>query len=54
MFVDLTDDAQKIIEVLSDNEIHIDTLVEALSWGFSKLGSVLLKADFKWVIASLT
>ena len=53
MFVDLTDDEQKIIEVLSDNEIHIDALVEALSWGFSKVASVLLKAEFKGVIASL-
>jgi DNA processing protein len=53
MFVDLTDDEQKIIEVLSDNEIHIDALVEALSWGFSKVASVLLKAEFKGVIISL-
>lgn len=53
MFVDLTDDEQKIINVLSDNEIHIDALVEALSWGFSKVASVLLKAEFKGVIASL-
>ena len=50
MFVDLTDDEQKIIEVLSDNEIHIDTLVEVLSWGFSKVASVLLKAEFKGLI----
>lgn len=34
MFVDLTDDEQKIIEILSDNEMHIDALVEALNWGF--------------------
>ena len=53
MFVDLTDDEQKIIEVLSDNEMHIDALVEALSWGFSKVASVLLKAEFKGVITSL-
>ena len=53
MFVDLTDDEQKIIEVLSDNQIHIDSLFEALIWGFSKLASVLLKAEFKGVITSL-
>jgi DNA processing protein len=53
MFVDLTDDEQKIINVLSDNEIQIDALVEALSWGFSKVASVLLKAEFKGVITSL-
>ena len=53
MFVDLTDNEEKIIEVLSDNEMHIDALVETLNWGFSKLASVLLKAEFKGVIASL-
>ena len=53
MFVDLTDDEQKIIEILSDNEMHIDALVEALNWGFSKVASVLLKAEFKDLIISL-
>ena len=53
MFVDLTDDEQKIIELLSDNEMHIDALVETLSWGFSKVASVLLKAEFKGEITSL-
>jgi len=53
MFVDLTDDEEKIIEVLSDNEMYIDALVEILNWGFSKLASVLLKAEFKGVIISL-
>jgi len=32
MFVDLTDDEEKIIEVLSDNEMYIDALVEILNW----------------------
>ena len=53
MFVDLTDDEQKIIEILSNNEMHIDALVEALNWGFSKVASVLLKAEFKGLIISL-
>ena len=53
MLVDLTDDEQKIIDVLSDNEMHIDALVEALSWGSSKAASVLLKAEFKGIIISL-
>jgi len=53
MFVDLTDDEQKIIEILSDIEMHIDALVEALNWGFSKVASVLLKAEFKGLIISL-
>ena len=53
MFVDLTDNEEKIIEVLSDNEMHIDALVETLNWGFSKLASVLLKAEFKGLIISL-
>ena len=53
IFVDLTDDEQKIIDVLSDNEMHIDALVEVLSWGFSKVASVLLKAEFNGIIISL-
>ena len=53
MLVDLTDDEQKIIDVLSDNEMHIDALVEVLIWGFSKVASVLLKAEFKGLIISL-
>ena len=53
MFVDLTDDEQKIIDVLLDNEMYIDALVEFLSWGFSKFASVLSKADFKGIILSL-
>ena len=50
MFVDLTDDEQKIIAVLSDNEMHIDALVQTLKLGFSKLASVLLQAEFKAII----
>ena len=53
MFVDLTDDEQKLIDVLSDNEMHIDVLVEALNWGFSKVASVLLNTEFKGGIISL-
>ena len=53
MFVDLTDDEQKIIAVLSDDEMHIDVLVQTLNWGFSKVASVLLQAEFKGVIISL-
>ena len=53
MLVDLTDDEQKIIDVLSDNEMHIDALVEVLIWGFSKVTSVFLNAEFKGLIISL-
>ena len=53
IFVDLTDDEQKIIAVLSDDEMHIDVLVQTLNWGFSKVASVLLQAEFKGVIVSL-
>ena len=53
MFVHLTDDEQKIIAVLSDDEMHIDVLVQTLNWGFSKVASVLLQAEFKGVIISL-
>ena len=53
IFVDLTDDEQAVIDLLSEDEMHIDALVEVLGWGFSKLASVLLKAEFKGVIISL-
>jgi len=53
MFIDLTDEEQKIITVLSDDEMHIDALVQTLNWGFSKVASVLLQAEFKGVIVSL-
>ena len=53
MFVELTKSEQKIIDLLSDNEMHIDAIVEGLGWGFSKVANVLLQAEFKAIILSL-
>lgn len=53
MFVELSKNEQIIIDFLSDNELHIDAIVEGLDWGFSKVASVLLQAEFKGVIVSL-
>ena len=39
--------------MLSDNEMHIDAIVEGLDWGFSKVANELLQAEFKGVILSL-
>lgn len=39
--------------MLSDNEMHIDAIVESLSWGFSKVANELLQAEFKGIILSL-
>jgi len=44
---------QKIIDFLSDNEMHIDAIVEGLVWGFSKVANELLQAEFKAIILSL-
>ena len=52
MFLELTENEQKIIELLSDNEMHIDAIVEKLGWGFSKVANELLQAEFKGVILS--
>ncbi len=53
IFIELNDDEQKIIDALSKNEMHIDALVNKLSWGFSKVANELLKAEFKGLITSL-
>ena len=53
LIIDLNDDEQKIIDVLSDNEMHIDAIVEGLGWGFSKVANELLQAEFKGLILSL-
>ena len=42
-----------LIDLLSDNEMHIDAIVESLSWGFSKVANELLQAEFKAIILSL-
>ena len=41
------------IDLLSDNEMHLDAIVESLSWGFSKVANELLQAEFKGIILSL-
>ena len=53
MFVELSENEQKIFDLLSDNEMHIDTIVEGLDWGFSKVANELLQAEFKGMILSL-
>ncbi|MBT3621484.1 MAG: DNA-protecting protein DprA [Flavobacteriales bacterium] len=53
MFLELTKNEQIIIDLLSDNEMHIDAIVEGLDWGFSKVANELLQAEFKGVILSL-
>ena len=53
MFLELSKSEQKIIDLLSDNEMHIDAIVEGLSWGFSKVANELLQAEFKGLILSL-
>ena len=47
MFLELTKNEQIIIDLLSDNEMHIDAIVEGLDWGFSKVANELLQAEFK-------
>jgi len=53
MFLELSKSEQKIIDLLSDNEMHIDAIVEGLGWGFSKVANELLQAEFKGLILSL-
>lgn len=53
MFANLSTTEQQIMDVLSDKEMHIDALVTALDWNFSKLANELLQAEFKGLIVSL-
>jgi DNA processing protein len=53
MFVELSENEQIIIDLLSDKEMHIDAIVEGLNWGFSKVANELLQAEFKGLIMSL-
>jgi len=41
------------IDLLSDNEMHIDAIAESLSWGFSKVANELLHAEFKGITLPL-
>jgi len=53
MFIELSESEQKIIDLLSINQLHIDTIVEKLGWNFSKVANELLQAEFKGLILSL-
>jgi len=53
MFIELRESEQKIIDLLSINQLHIDTIVEKLGWNFSKVANELLQAEFKGLILSL-
>jgi len=53
LFVDLSENEEKIIDVLASKELHIDALVAELGWGFSKVANELLQAEFKGLILSL-
>tara|TARA_B110000263_G_C15143116_1_gene434267 strand:- start:350 stop:634 length:285 start_codon:yes stop_codon:yes gene_type:complete len=54
MFIELSETEQKIIDLLSINQLHIDTIVEKLGWNFSKVANELLQAEFKGLILSLS
>ena len=54
MFLELSKSEQKIIDLLSNNEMHIDAIVGDLSWGFSKVAIELLQAEFKGLILPLS
>ena len=53
IFVELSPSEQKIIDLLTEKELHIDLIVESLDWGFSKAANELLQAEFKGLISSL-
>ena len=53
LFIDLSENEQKIITILTSKELHIDALVAELGWGFSKVANELLQAEFKGLITSL-
>ena len=53
MFLELSKSEQKINDLLSDNEMHIDAIAEGLGWGFSKVANELLQGGFKVLILSL-
>ena len=53
VFVELSINEQRIVDLLSDKEMHIDTIVEVLEWNFSKVANELLQAEFKGLILSL-
>ena len=53
IFVELSPDEQKIIDLLTEKELPIDLIVESLDWGFSKVANELLQAEFKGLIISL-
>ena len=44
---------EKIIDLLTEKELHIDLIVESLDWGFSKVANELLQAEFKGLIICL-
>ena len=53
IFIELSINEKRIIDLLSDKEMHIDTIVEGLEWSFSKVANELLQAEFKGLILSL-
>ena len=53
IFIKLSESEQKIVDLLSKNQLHIDTIVEELGWNFSKVANELLQAEFKGLILSL-
>jgi len=53
IFIELSESEQEIIDLLSKNQLHIDTIVEELGWSFSKVANELLQAEFKGLILSL-
>ena len=53
IFVELSPSEQKIIDLLTEKELHIDLIVESLDWEFSKVANELLQAEFKDLIIAL-
>lgn len=53
LFVELTDEEQKIIDELGDQELYIDQLCAKVNLPMGKVSSTLLGLEFKGLVASL-
>jgi len=53
LLIELSNDERQLLNILSDEGVHIDSIVSTIAWSSSKVAQMLLQLEFKGVIIVL-
>ena len=53
LLIELSNDERRLLNILSDEVVHIDSIISTIAWSSSKVAQMLLQLEFKGVIMVL-